>query len=138
MAAECRDGTFRSASYRIFQIMPTLILSHFRSDRQFWFCVVQQYVPVAHDRSVIRAWLYPAPFPADHTPLEARLRALTDPLRLHAVAHYFRKIAREDHEVCERTQEIAHQLDTAPIIGALEERMVWFEESYRRLMAGDA
>ncbi len=59
MAAACRDGTFRSAYYRIFQIMPNLILSHFRSDGQFWFCVVEQYVPVAHDRSQLRAWLYP-------------------------------------------------------------------------------
>jgi phenylpropionate dioxygenase-like ring-hydroxylating dioxygenase large terminal subunit len=136
MAAECRDGTFRSANYRIFQIMPSLILAHFRSDRQFWFCLVQQYVPVAHDRSVIRAWLYPAPFPADRSPLDERTRALTDPLRRLLVAHYFRKIAREDHEVCERIQEIAHQLDAAPIIGALEERIAWFEESYRRLMEG--
>jgi phenylpropionate dioxygenase-like ring-hydroxylating dioxygenase large terminal subunit len=136
MAAECRDGTFRSAYYRIFQIMPNLILSHFRSDGQFWFCIVQQYVPVAHDRSVLRAWLYPAPFPADRSALDERTRPLTDPLRRLAVAHYFRKISREDHAVCERTQEIAHQLGEPPIIGALEERIVWFEESYRRLMEG--
>jgi phenylpropionate dioxygenase-like ring-hydroxylating dioxygenase large terminal subunit len=135
MAAECGAGTFRSANYRIFQIMPTLILSHFRSDRHFWFCVVEQYVPIAHDRSELRAWLYPAPFPAvDRTPLEERTRPLVDPLRRLAVAHYFRRVAREDHAVCERLQEIAHQLDTPPIIGALEERIVWFEESYRRLM----
>jgi phenylpropionate dioxygenase-like ring-hydroxylating dioxygenase large terminal subunit len=136
MAAECRDGTFRSAYYRIFQIMPNFILSHFRSDRQFWYCVVEQYVPIAHDRSVLRAWLYPAPFPADRTPLDERTRPLTDPIRRLMVAHYFRKIAREDHAVCERLQEIAHQIDAPPIIGALEERIVWFEESYRRLMEG--
>ncbi len=134
MAAECRDGTFRSAYYRIFQIMPNLILSHFRSDGQFWFCLVQQYVPLAHDRSQLRAWLYPAPFPADRSKRDERTRPLTDPLRRLAVAHYFRKISREDHEVCERTQEIAHQLGEPPMIGALEERIVWFEESYRRLM----
>jgi phenylpropionate dioxygenase-like ring-hydroxylating dioxygenase large terminal subunit len=138
MAAECRDGTFRSAYYRIFQIMPNLILSHFRSDGQFWFCVVEQYVPIAHDRSQLRAWLYPAPFPADRSPREKRMRLLTDPIRRLAVPRYFRKIAREDHAVCERTQEIAHQLGEPPIIGALEERIVWFEESYRRLMEGAA
>jgi phenylpropionate dioxygenase-like ring-hydroxylating dioxygenase large terminal subunit len=136
MAAECRDGTFRSAYYRIFQIMPTLILSHFRSDGQFWFCVVEQYVPIAHDRSQLRAWLYPAPFPADRSRRDERTRALTDPIRRLMVAHYFRKIAREDHAVCERTQEIAHQLGEPPIIGALEERIAWFEESYRQLMEG--
>ncbi len=138
MAAECRDGTFRSACYCIFQIMPTLILSHFRSDRNFWFCVVEQYVPIAYDRSELRAWLYPAPFPANRTPLEERTRPLVDPLRRLAVPHYFRRVAREDHAVCERLQEIAHQLDGPPIIGALEERIVWFEESYRRLMEGGA
>jgi len=135
MAAACRDGTFRSAYYRIFQIMPNLIVSHFRSDQQFWHCVVQQYVPVAHDRSQIRAWLYPAPFPADHHWLTERTRPLTDPVRRLLVAHYFRQIAREDHDVCERIQTIAHQIDQAPVIGALEERIVWFEESYRRIMA---
>jgi phenylpropionate dioxygenase-like ring-hydroxylating dioxygenase large terminal subunit len=136
MAAECRDGTFRSAYYRIFQIMPTLIVSHFRSDGQFWYCIVQQYVPVAHDRSQLRAWLYPAPFPADRSLREERTRRLTDPIRRLMVGHYFRKISREDHGVCERTQEIAHQLGEPPVIGALEERIVWFEESYRRLMEG--
>jgi phenylpropionate dioxygenase-like ring-hydroxylating dioxygenase large terminal subunit len=134
MAAECLDGTFRSSSYRIFQIMPNLILSHFRSDRQFWYCVVEQYIPLAHDRSVLRAWLYPAPFPADRSERDERWRPLTDPVRRFMVARYFRQIAREDHAVCERLQETAHQIDTAPIIGALEERIVWFEESYRRLM----
>jgi phenylpropionate dioxygenase-like ring-hydroxylating dioxygenase large terminal subunit len=136
MAAACRDGTFRSPCYLIFQIMPTLILSHFRSDRNFWFCVVEQYVPIAYDRSELRAWLYPAPFPADRTPLEERTRLLIDPIRRLAVAHYFRKIAREDHQVCERLQEIAHQLEAPPIISALEERIVWFEDSYRRLVEG--
>jgi phenylpropionate dioxygenase-like ring-hydroxylating dioxygenase large terminal subunit len=136
MAAACRDGSFRSAYYRIFQIMPNLIVSHFRSDGHFWYCLVQQYVPLAHDRSQIRAWVYPAPFPADRTPLEERTRRLTDPVRRLAVGHYFRQIAREDHAVCERIQEIAHQIDGPPLIGALEERIVWFEESYRRIMAG--
>jgi phenylpropionate dioxygenase-like ring-hydroxylating dioxygenase large terminal subunit len=139
MAAACRDRTFRSAHYRIFQIMPSLIVSHFRSDQQFWHCLIQQYVPLAHDRSEIRAWLYPAPFPADHHWLAERTRAFTDPVRRLIVAHYVRLIAREDHDVCERIQKIAHQIDAAPMIGALEERIAWFEESYRRIVeAGQA
>jgi phenylpropionate dioxygenase-like ring-hydroxylating dioxygenase large terminal subunit len=135
MAAACRDGSFRSANYRIFQIMPNLIVSHFRSDRQYWHCLIQQYVPVAHDRSEIRGWLYPAPFPAEHHWLVPWTRPFTDPVRRLLVHHYVRLIAREDHEVCERIQRIAHQIGEAPLIGALEERIVWFEESCRRIMA---
>jgi hypothetical protein len=135
MAAACRDGSFRSANYRIFQIMPNLIVSHFRSDRQYWHCLIQQYVPVAHDRSELRGWLYPAPFPAEHHWLVPWTRPFTDSVRRLLVHHYVRLIAREDHEVCERIQKIAHQIDAAPMIGALEERIGWFEESYLRIMA---
>jgi hypothetical protein len=31
---------------------------------------------------------------------------------------------------------VAHQIDRTPRLGALEERIAWFEDSYRRLAAG--
>ena len=46
-----------------------------------------------------------------------------------------RTVFREDNEVCERIQKIAHQIDAAPKIGALEERIGWFEDSYRQIMS---
>ncbi|MGB7259117.1 MAG: SRPBCC family protein [Pseudolabrys sp.] len=138
MSAACRDGTFRSAKYRIFQIMPNLIVSHFRSDAQYWYCLIQQYSPVAHDRSSMRAWLYPAPFPADHSKYSRWGRPFTDPIRRHLVRHYVQKVFGEDNAVCEHLQEIAHQVQDRPILSALEERIGWFEESYTKALAAGA
>jgi phenylpropionate dioxygenase-like ring-hydroxylating dioxygenase large terminal subunit len=135
MSAACRAGTFHSQNYRIFQFMPNLIISHFRAHAQFWYCLIQQFTPTAHDRSEMRAWLYPAPFPADHARHERWTRPFTDPVRKHVVHHYVRTVFREDNEVCERIQAIAHQVPGAPMIGALEERIGWFEESYRQIVS---
>jgi len=43
-------------------------------------------------------------------------------------------LLREDNLVCERIQKAAHQISRAPLLGKLEERIGWFEESYRKLM----
>jgi hypothetical protein len=40
----------------------------------------------------------------------------------------------EDNAVCERQQSIAQQLSPAPILGALEERLAWYEEAYAEAM----
>lgn len=138
MAVGCRDGTFRPTTYRIFQFLPNLIIVHFRSDGQFWHCLIQQIVPIAHDRSVSRAWVYPTTFPADHRWHVRWTRPLTDPIRRRLVSHNVRKVFREDNKVCERAQTTAHQIDRAPLLGALEERIGWFNESYRRLVSSRA
>jgi phenylpropionate dioxygenase-like ring-hydroxylating dioxygenase large terminal subunit len=139
MTAETRDGTFRSANYRIFQILPNLVITHFVADQPFWYCNIQQFVPIAPGRSATRSWIYPAPFPAHRAWHVRWLRFLTEPIRRRILAYYLRRIFGEDNAVCERLQEVAHQIDKAPRLGALEERIGWFEESYRRLiLAGEA
>ncbi|HVV62266.1 MAG TPA: SRPBCC family protein [Pseudolabrys sp.] len=135
MSAECREGTFRSKHYRIFQFMPDLLISHFKAYAQYWYCQLQQYVPVAHDRTEMRAWLYAAPFPADHKPHVKWTRPIVEPWRRRIVHHYAKVVAREDNEVCEKVQTIAHQIHERPILGALEERIGWFEESYAKALA---
>ncbi len=52
MVSACRDGTYRSEYYSIFQIFPNTLVLHFRSDAQFWQILIQQFVPLTHDRSV--------------------------------------------------------------------------------------
>ena len=137
LAEGCRDGTFRSSHYFILQIFPNMIVSHGRSDAQFWHILVQQYSPVAHDRSLLRTWSYPSPFPANHKAHVRWTRPFTDPFRTLAVRHVIGKIRGEDHAVCERVQTIAGQINKAPMLGALEERIGWFEENYARAMAGN-
>lgn len=132
MAAACRAGTYRSAHYFIFQVFPNLVISHGRSDGQFWQMLIQQYVPVAHDRAVLRAWHYPSPFPADHARHVRWTRRFTDPLRHLAVRYYVGKVRNEDHAVCENIQSVATQIGARPIFGSLEERVGWFEEAYAR------
>jgi phenylpropionate dioxygenase-like ring-hydroxylating dioxygenase large terminal subunit len=135
MAAACRDGAFRPSCYCIFQVVPNMLMVLFRPDAQFWYCLVQVYDPVRHDRSLLRAWLSPAPFATRH----AWLRRLTDPVRVPIVRYYVGKIFREDNLVCERLQKASHQIDAAPLLGKLEERIEWFEESYRSLIeAGES
>jgi phenylpropionate dioxygenase-like ring-hydroxylating dioxygenase large terminal subunit len=138
MATACRDGTFRSTTYCIFQILPNLIVVHFKSDGQFWHCLIQQIVPISYDLSVSRAWLYPTTFAADHHWHVRWTRPLTDPVRKRLIAYNVRKVFREDNKVCERAQTAAHQIHKAPLLGALEERVGWFNESYRELVSSQA
>jgi len=131
----CHDDSQQSSHYTIFQILPNLILAHARTDGAFYSCVLHQYVPLAHDRSLLRAWIYPAPFDGRHNWLARWSRPITQPFRTRIVARAVQRIFREDIAVCERLQQVAHQFDKAPRLGALEERIAWFEESYRRLVA---
>jgi hypothetical protein len=50
---------------------------------------------------------------------------------------FIRKVLSEDNVVNERHQSIAGQIDGVPIYGQQEERIIWYEESYRRFLALD-
>ena len=56
-------------------------------------------------------------------------------MRSTIVRRYVEMVLREDNLVCERIQGNAHQIGRPPLLGRLEERIGWFEESYRKLMA---
>lgn len=130
----CRDGTYRSKCYFILQILPNLVVSHVRAYKEFWFCNIEQYSPVAHDRTAFRSWSYPAPFAANqawHVPVT---RIASDPVLWWAFRYYYRRVTHEDRAVCERLQSVAHQIDKAPRLSALETRIAWFEDSLKRLL----
>ncbi len=114
LVADCAGGSFQPKHYSIFQFLPNLIVALFRSDGEFFHCYIQQSVPIAHDRSVQRTWVYPSPFPADHPFYVRWTRLPTDPIRKRLVLHYVRRVAHEDNAACERLQEVAHQVDKAP------------------------
>lgn len=134
-SAACADGSFRPTCYCILQILPTFLVALFPSDSDVFHCCIQQFVPLAHDRTLFRAWVYPAPFPVDGS-WHARLwRRLSDPVRNPLVLHYARRVMREDHRICEGVQAVAPQIRQPPFLSALEERIGWFEQSYRQLVA---
>lgn len=135
MAAACSDGSFRPTHYSIFQVLPNLIVALLHSDGAFFHCYIQQSLPVAHDRSIQLIRVFPAPFPADHSWPVRWTRMLSDPIRKRLLLHYVRRVGREDNQACERLQQLAHQVDGAPFLSALEERLGWFEQSYRELVA---
>ncbi len=132
MAAECRDGTWRSANYRVFHIFPNLTVSHFRADRQNWWIVAHQYVPLTKATSLMRAWIFPAPFTAGLGRTEHWFRRATDPVRARVVRFYVNRVLSEDNAVCEKLQQTAGQILASPILGGLEERLAWFEEAYAK------
>jgi len=135
ISAACADGSFRPTCYFILQVLPNFLVALFRSDGDNFTCCIQQFAPVAHDRTLFRAWLYPAPVPTEG-PWSARLwHHLSEPVRRRLVLHYSRRVMREDNRICEGVQTVAHQIERPPYLSALEERIGWFEQSYRQLVA---
>ena len=134
LGAACRAGTARSTCYTILQVMPNLLLAQARTDGNRFYCALHHYVPVSHNRTLLHMWTYPTPFAIDETWLGRLYRWASDPVRRHLVRRRVARIMGQDIVVCEHLQRMASQVDRPPRLGALEERIAWFEESYRRLM----
>jgi len=138
MAESCRNGTWRPSDYRIFHVFPSLAVSIFCAYAQYWYIHLLQFSPISPNRSLMRAWIYPSPFPVAHARHVKWTWPFTHPWRERAVRYYLNRVLREDTDVCEQLQTVAHQVQEPPLIGALEQRIGWFEESYARAMsAGD-
>jgi len=133
-AAACRDGTARSTCYTILQVMPNLLLAQARTDGNRFYCALHHYVPVSHDRTLLQMWTYPTPLAINETWLGRLYRWTTDPVRRYIVRDRVARIMDQDKAVCERLQRSVSAVDRSPRLGALEERIAWFEESYRQLM----
>ena len=137
LRAGCLDGTYRSRHYIILQILPDLIVAQADADRPFWFVNIAQYSPIAVDRTAFRSWSFPTPFAEDISWFGRATRPVTDLFRHPIYFHYYKQVVRQDIEVCERLQKVAHQVDQAPMLGALEKRIEWFENSIRKLMTSN-
>ena len=134
MAAQCREGSYRPADYRILQFFPNLVAVHFEAAGT-WYVLLQQYVPVAHDRTLLRSIFQKAPFPPqDKSLLRKIMRKVAAPFLPWIVPVYLRKIIREDNEVCEKLQTTIGQVGGAMILGKQEERIAWFEENYAEVV----
>jgi Ring hydroxylating alpha subunit (catalytic domain) len=134
MVRECRQGCYQPPDYRIFQFFPNLIAVHFEAARN-WFVLIQQYVPLAADRTLLRSWYCPAPFkPAERGTTHRLLRIAAAPWLPLILPLYMRRITNEDNAVCERMQPQARHMRGRPILGRHEERIAWFEETYAQAL----
>src|SRR5262249_35023189 len=111
IAQACRAGTYYPTSYTILQLVPNALMAFFRTDANNFHCVVMLYEPVRHDRTNLRAWLYPMPR-RGHS---SWMRSLSDRVRTAVISRYVSTVAREDSVVCERLQAVAHQIGRAPL-----------------------
>lgn len=135
LVAASRDGSARSECYMILQLMPDLVLSHVRADGTYFHCILIQSVPLAFDRSLQRVWIYPSPLLMTQGWQTRLLDPITNPFRRMFVGMNARRILDEDASISEGLQTFSSGLSKAPRLGALEERIVWFEEAYRNLLA---
>ncbi len=134
MAAACRDNRYRPTAYKIFNIFPNLAISLFRAV-PYWYCFVQQFVPLAPAHSVQQGWFFRTNFLADEErPLDRLIRPFSELIRARIVRYNIEKTGDEDHRACERWQTVAHQIDNWPILGAQEKRIEWFEEAYAQAL----
>lgn len=134
MAEECRRGTYHPSDYKIFQVFPNLMISHAEAGMS-WYVVIHQYVPVSHERSVLRGWFFPLPFtPVDRTWRRGLARRIAAPFVPYVLPFFLRRINQEDNRVCEGIQTVASQIGSFPLLGRHEARIDWFEEAYEASM----
>lgn len=134
MVAGCRDGSYGASHYSIFQIFPNLVMSLFCTDGDNWYCCLQQFIPRAHDRSSLRAFVYPSPLPAYRSRHARMARYLTGPIRNRLALLGFQRVSLEDREACERLQDAHRTGGAVPKLGRLERRIGWFERTYSDVM----
>ncbi len=135
MAEQCRRGEYRPTAYRIFQFFPNLLTLHVDAGMTY-YNILQQYVPLAPDRCVSRAWYFPTSFAAtDRSRIQAMMRRIAAPFVPFVLPFYIRRIFKEDNDICEQIQTVAHQIKGTPILGRHEQRIAWFEETYAKLIA---
>jgi len=126
MARDCRSGAYTPRDYRIFQFFPNLLLVHFEAGGR-WYVLLQQYIPLACNRTILRSWLSPAAFGSiKYLPW----RRPFEPLITRVVMSYVCQIGGEDNAVCEQLQRHAHEIRTQPVYGRHEQRIAWFEQVY--------
>jgi len=133
LVRECRDGTYTPHRFRIFHFFPNLSAVIMKVPG-YWLTMLFQYRAVAMERTEIQVWYYPAPFQAKSETWVQRTYA--DQMT-KVMPFFIRKVLSEDNVVNERHQSIAGQIDGEPIYGRQEERIIWYEESYRRFLGLD-
>lgn len=139
MAAACRAGAYRpSNDYRIMHIFPNIALvqTHVATVMgvRYVYIMLLQFVPLTPDSTLFRWWLWPSPFATDDTPLQRAIRWVSQPISLQLVRRGMLRILAEDNAVCAHLHAHAKPDDGRPRLGAMEERIGWYNEAYREVL----
>lgn len=136
--AACADRSFTPERYRIFQFFPNLIVAFIRATaylgETYWYVLVQQLVPEAHNRTRSVTRFMPVPFKGDAPAWRKIARRHALPWIGAGFHYYARKIHLEDNEACEELQKAVGLVDGEPHLAAQEQRVRWFEEEYARFV----
>lgn len=137
---ECRERGYFPHRYRIFQFFPNLIVAVIRAvdylGETYWFLLVQNLIPEAHDRTRSLTQFFPLPFREKGPGWRQLARRLAMPWIALGFDYYTRKVHIEDNEACESLQSATGLINGPPVLAAHEERVKWFEEEYARILGG--
>lgn len=129
------DGTAYADHYIVINLMPNLVLSQAYVWGGYHSCALIQFVPESYETSWQRVWTFRSPLRRGRSWLPRFLQPLVEPFLAIAAKEWARYILREDAKVAEQLQTVARGFDSSPLVGNLEERIVWFEEAYSRIVA---
>lgn len=133
MSKACADGTYVPSGYRIFSIFPNLSVIQI-GEMRHWYTVVMAHQPLARDRALIRSSFFEAPYRKPAGTLARLASAPLRPFRNFFFRFYLQRVLREDNRICEQYQRVVGQTRDLPRLGAHEERIAWFENTYRDLV----
>lgn len=140
MVRQCENGEFVPERYRILQIFPGLVVSFVHATHYlregYWYAVVLQILPLAHDRSKLISCSFRIPQPASTQVWRRAARALAWPTVDRIFDFFTRRVLAEDNAACERLQEQAAIDDPPPRLALHEQRIGWFEEAYALAVSG--
>ena len=136
LIAAMANGSAIDNHYIVVHLMPGFVLSNAFIWDGYFACALTHFAPINHHRSLQRVWIYPSPLPRGTSRIPGG--RLLDPFILRAAFHYGRHILGEDARAAERLQTNASTFIKSPLIGRLEERVQWYEEAYREIMAPES
>jgi phenylpropionate dioxygenase-like ring-hydroxylating dioxygenase large terminal subunit len=137
LIATLGNGMASNDRYIVVHLMPGLVLSYAHVWDGYFACALTHYAPVSHHRSVQRMWVYPSPLRQNAGRMPSLLRPFRDAVLRRVSFHYGCHILDEDAQAAERLQTNAPTFSGSPLIGRLEERVLWYETAYRKIMARD-
>jgi phenylpropionate dioxygenase-like ring-hydroxylating dioxygenase large terminal subunit len=137
MSKACAASAYVPRGYRTFSVFPNLSVIQI-TEMHRWYIVVLLHQPLTRDRALIRSVFFEAPFAKPRRWPELMTEAALRPFRNFFFKFYLDRIVREDNRICEQYQRVAGQTKALPMFGAHEERIAWFENSYRDLVGNPA
>ena len=140
-AAACEAGDFYVPRYRILQLAPFLIVTFVHAfdylGGKYWYMLMMQLVPEAHDRTRTIARYFPLPLPKNCGPAKQFFRDIAWPSIHPGFKFYARRVQKEDNDACALLQQAARPDDPASRLARQETRVRWFNESYAAMLNGD-